>query len=84
VVAVSAGRSALAANAHSVGRRVESMPATASTAIGLLAAGALYFATDLDQAEQLGIALAVGLLADLLLLRLPLRAALGRWVGSRA
>lgn len=84
IVAISAGRSALGADAFSVGRRLELTPATASTAVGLLAAGALYLATDLDQADQLGIGLAVGLLADLVLLRLPLRAATGRWVGSRA
>jgi hypothetical protein len=82
IAAISCGRSALAANVLSVGRRLELTPAVAATAVGLLAAAGLY-AVELDQADELAIGLAAGLVADLALLRLPLSVASARWVGSR-
>jgi hypothetical protein len=81
LAAVACSRSASAALWFSAGRRIELRPVLAATAIGLLATGALY-ATRIEAAEQLAIALAAGLLADLLLLRLPLTAVVNRWVGS--
>jgi hypothetical protein len=82
IAAISCGRSALAANAFFAGRRLELMPALAATAVGLLGAAGLY-AVDLDQAGELAIGLAVGLVADVALLRLPLSVVGARWVGSR-
>jgi hypothetical protein len=60
------------------------MPTVAATAIGVLAAAALYASGAGDQSDELAVALAGGLLADLILLRLPLRALASRWIGSRA
>jgi hypothetical protein len=52
-----------------------------ATAVTALAAGALT-GTDLYAAREFGLAAAVGLLIDLILLRVPLLAALARWGGS--
>ncbi|MGH2951849.1 MAG: hypothetical protein ACRDKX_07390, partial [Solirubrobacterales bacterium] len=55
-------------------------PALGATLVGMLAAGAM-IATDLHPAQELGFALAVGLLLDLTLVRGPLLAFGGRWIG---
>jgi RND superfamily putative drug exporter len=52
-----------------------------ATAVTALATGALA-GTDLYAAREFGLAAAVGLLIDLILLRVPLLAALARWGGS--
>jgi uncharacterized membrane protein YdfJ with MMPL/SSD domain len=57
------------------------MPAvTAATVAGAAMAGALV-ATDLYVAKEFGFAVAVGLVLDLLLVRVALLAALARWSG---
>ena len=55
-------------------------PALAATLVGVLAAGAM-LATDLYPARELGLALAAGLVADLVLVRVALLAFAGRWIG---
>ena len=57
--------------------------ATVATLVGAVAAGALAGA-GLYSAREFGLAVAVGLLLDLLLLRGPLIAALSRWAGGEA
>ncbi len=52
-----------------------------ATLVAALGAGALAGA-DLYPAREFGLAVAVGLLADLILLRVPLLCALARWGGS--
>ncbi len=51
-----------------------------ATVVGALAAGALA-STELHPARELGVAIAFGLLADLILLRVPMVAFARRWVG---
>src|SRR4051812_8589442 len=55
--------------------------ATVATAIGAAAAGVLA-GSDLYPAREFGLAVAAGLVIDLLLLRVPLIAALARWGGG--
>ena len=71
VAAVSCARSASAALWLSAGRRLELVPGLLGTAVGLLAAAGLY-ATGVQQAEDLAVAVAAGLAADLVLVRLAL------------
>jgi hypothetical protein len=52
-----------------------------ATAVSALAVGVLA-GTDLYPAREFGVAAAAGLLIDLILLRVPLLAALARWGGS--
>ena len=82
LAAIGCARSASAATWLSAGRRLELVPVLVATAIGVLAAGALY-ATDLDQARTLAVALGAGLAADLVLVRLPVLWLVNGRVGSR-
>ena len=76
VAAISCARSTSSALWLSVGRRFELAPALVATAVGLLGAAGLY-GSGVDQAEELAVAVAAGLVADLLLVRMPLR-----WVAN--
>jgi hypothetical protein len=82
IAAIACARSASAAIALWAGSRIELVPALAATAVGLLAAGALY-ATRAPLADDLAVALAAGLVIDLVLVRLPLSALVNRRIGSR-
>jgi hypothetical protein len=94
LAAVAAGRSAGALLATRAERRLGVGPdgaaelagaftlpaATAATVAGVALVGAL-LATDLSAAKEFGFAIGVGLVADLVLVRVPLLAALARWSG---
>jgi hypothetical protein len=54
-------------------------PALTATAVGGLAAGAM-LAADLYPARELGLALAVGLVLDLALVRFAVLGLAGRWI----
>ena len=67
------------------GAAVRTVPAATIATLITGAAAALLVGTDLYPAREFGLAVAAGLLLDLLLLRIPLISSLARWgPGSRA
>jgi hypothetical protein len=94
LAAVGAARSAAALLATRAERRLgvgpdgaaelvgaSTLPSVLAATIAATAFAAALLATDLYAAKEFGLAVAVGLIADLVLVRVPLLAALARWSG---